>query len=302
MPSNWIKVPLSSHEEWLDWRRGGIGSSDAAAIVGVSPYATPLQIWNEKVNNSQRKDNAAMAHGRQSEEASRLEFETLMNESYFKVDGLQSTTTDWLRASLDGLNLEGSNAVEIKKANKEDHAVARNGRVPEKYYPQCQHIINLLGIPGMYYYSSPADGSGGIVVEVARDSHFIENELMPKEELFWKMVLDKRPPELTERDFVHLDGNDLISEAIEAKRIIKAQEARYKKALDSLKEKVGEFSFCGNGVKWVRMHCDGAIDYKAAIDDYLENLRAHYPDIEFKPVPAEAYRKPSFVKYQPYGI
>ena len=29
-----------SREEWLDYRKKGIGGSDAAAIMGVSPFAT----------------------------------------------------------------------------------------------------------------------------------------------------------------------------------------------------------------------------------------------------------------------
>ena len=31
-------------------RRTGIGGSDAAAILGLSPWATPLDIYNEKVS------------------------------------------------------------------------------------------------------------------------------------------------------------------------------------------------------------------------------------------------------------
>jgi len=37
-----------SMSDWLNERRKGIGGSDAAAICGVSPYRTPLQVWKDK--------------------------------------------------------------------------------------------------------------------------------------------------------------------------------------------------------------------------------------------------------------
>lgn len=35
-------------EDWLAVRKGGIGSSDAAAAVGLSPYKSQLELWLEK--------------------------------------------------------------------------------------------------------------------------------------------------------------------------------------------------------------------------------------------------------------
>ncbi len=37
-----------SRAEWLSVRGGGIGSSDAAVAVGISPYKSPLELWLEK--------------------------------------------------------------------------------------------------------------------------------------------------------------------------------------------------------------------------------------------------------------
>ena len=36
-------------EEWLEWRRRGIGGSDAAAILGVSPFATGRDLYYDKL-------------------------------------------------------------------------------------------------------------------------------------------------------------------------------------------------------------------------------------------------------------
>src|SRR5699024_1071832 len=35
-------------EEWLNIRKQGIGSSDAAAAVGLNPYKSQLELWMEK--------------------------------------------------------------------------------------------------------------------------------------------------------------------------------------------------------------------------------------------------------------
>jgi putative phage-type endonuclease len=36
------------NDDWLEFRKGGIGSSDAPIIAGVSPYSTPYQLWEIK--------------------------------------------------------------------------------------------------------------------------------------------------------------------------------------------------------------------------------------------------------------
>lgn len=35
-------------EDWLAVRKQGIGSSDAAAAVGLNPYKSQLELWLEK--------------------------------------------------------------------------------------------------------------------------------------------------------------------------------------------------------------------------------------------------------------
>ena len=35
-------------DKWLELRRQGIGGSDAAAIMGLNPWKTPMDIWLEK--------------------------------------------------------------------------------------------------------------------------------------------------------------------------------------------------------------------------------------------------------------
>lgn len=45
-----IVIKASTHQEWLDARRGGIGSSEVATLLGVNPWQTPYQLWLQKTS------------------------------------------------------------------------------------------------------------------------------------------------------------------------------------------------------------------------------------------------------------
>jgi putative phage-type endonuclease len=56
--------------EWLAWRQEGIGASDVAAILGLSPWASPWSVWADKCGLlPPEPDNEAMAAGRWLEAA-----------------------------------------------------------------------------------------------------------------------------------------------------------------------------------------------------------------------------------------
>lgn len=40
---------MSARAQWLEARRAGIGGSDAAAVLGLDPWRSPLDIWRSKV-------------------------------------------------------------------------------------------------------------------------------------------------------------------------------------------------------------------------------------------------------------
>lgn len=41
-------IVCKDRAEWLEYRRDGLGASDAAAVLGVSPWKTNVQLWEEK--------------------------------------------------------------------------------------------------------------------------------------------------------------------------------------------------------------------------------------------------------------
>ena len=40
---------LEGHADWLEARKNRIGGSDASAVLGINPYKTNIELWQEKV-------------------------------------------------------------------------------------------------------------------------------------------------------------------------------------------------------------------------------------------------------------
>ena len=43
-------ITALTYEEWKNYRTGGIGGSDAAAVCGISPWTTARDLYEEKVH------------------------------------------------------------------------------------------------------------------------------------------------------------------------------------------------------------------------------------------------------------
>lgn len=274
-----------NQEAWHQWRREGIGSSDAAVILGVSPWRTPLQLWNEKVyGDSGKKENWAMSKGKEMEPKARTWFENKMNVTLFPQN-LMHESIPWIRASMDGLDMEKEIAVEFKFPSQEDHSVAVNNMIPEKYIPQVQHQLLVTGLDGMYYCSF--DGSNGAIVEVARDNAYIK-AMLKEEQKFWDMVLKKEAPPLTERDFVsmedHQEWKQISARWIENKKLLDEAENQDKLLRNLLIGLSEDHNAEGHSVKISKSMCSGAIDYK--------QIMADHPHINW-----ESYRKAPFTKW-----
>lgn len=42
-------APVDERDEWLAWRRQGVGGSDVGSILGISPFGSPFSVWATKV-------------------------------------------------------------------------------------------------------------------------------------------------------------------------------------------------------------------------------------------------------------
>jgi len=171
-------------EEWHAFRRCHIGASDAPVIMGVNKYKSLEKLWNEKVNGIQEVENGYMARGKILENEALAYFENQMSSFWFPEVVLHEEY-DWCSASLDGLEINHTAFVEIKCPGEKNHSLAKEGKVPEQYYPQIQHQFACTGLNTGFYFSY--DGYEGCVVEVERNDKYIQ-EMLEREFEFWNLI------------------------------------------------------------------------------------------------------------------
>ena len=65
-----MSTATEARAEWLAWRRTGIGASDVAAILGISPWASPFTVWLDKLgllSDEELDDDDPKEFGRRAE-------------------------------------------------------------------------------------------------------------------------------------------------------------------------------------------------------------------------------------------
>jgi putative phage-type endonuclease len=273
-----------NREKWLNWRLDGIGASDAPVVMGLSPWKTPYELWEEKVNRVvSQKTNWAMERGIEMEDTARRAFEKEMSTIVFP-ENMVHPEYPFLRCSLDGLCIDKKIAVEIKCPGVKDHLTATTGQVPEKYYPQLQHQMFVSGLDHIYYFSFY--DNKGVVVFVKRDNLFIE-KMLKMEMAFWKNVQEKTPPPKTDKDVKSIENKEWEELCLKRQELTDRISEMEKEA-DRIKEQLiklaeGE-SAKGSGFLLQKQNVKGSIDYKA--------FSKENPQISF-----EEYRKDSYEKW-----
>ena len=56
MPNAVVSTEGLPREEWLAYRRKGIGGSDAAAVLGISPFRTGVDLYYDKLGQPVEDD------------------------------------------------------------------------------------------------------------------------------------------------------------------------------------------------------------------------------------------------------
>ena len=93
------------YEEWLEYRRLGIGGSDASVVCGINRYKSPVELWLDKTGQLPPKEAGEAAYwGTQLEPFVRDEFTKRAGIEVKQVkELLQSEEYPFMLANMDGM-------------------------------------------------------------------------------------------------------------------------------------------------------------------------------------------------------
>jgi len=185
-------------EDWLEYRKQGLGGSDASVVCGVNRYKSPVELFMEKTGQLPYSEAGEAAYwGNVLEAVVREEFTkrtgievNLVNEI------LQSEEHPFMLANVDGTcehpNL-GTCIFEAKTAGAFKMSEWEN-KIPDEYMLQLQHYLAVTGYAGAYI----AVLIGGNTFKwkfIERDEELI-SMLVSLESDFWEHVQNSEPPPL----------------------------------------------------------------------------------------------------------
>ena len=101
------RIKINDHDTWLKQRQSLIQASDAASILGMSPWRTDAQLWDEKTNGISEalSYKPYIQYGKKMEEYIRESFlldNPFFSCEYHEYDILTSTARPWQGCTLDG--------------------------------------------------------------------------------------------------------------------------------------------------------------------------------------------------------
>lgn len=191
---------MSDRAAWLAERRTGIGSSDVAGILGVSPYSTPFQVWLSKVEElDDDTENEAMRWGRLLESMILDEWERVNGEPTVRYGErlIRSANHPWLLASPDAMTAAG---VPIDAKVTSDWSW---DEVPNHYRLQSLHQQIVVGADhGLVVALHAGRRLETYRVDMDYDMAW---EIISRTEEFWKLVEAGEPPS------VHAEDNALLA-------------------------------------------------------------------------------------------
>lgn len=207
------KYILNTKEEWLNLRKNYIGGSDASCILGLNPYKSNVELWEEKVGLKEAtdiSDKQYVKYGTEAEKPLRELFQLdypHLKVSYEENNIILNDKLPFAHASLDAeLFDEEKNTkgiLEIKTSTIHNSLGWLNwkDKIPDNYYIQCLHYLMVTE----YDFLCLKAQLKSVFHNNITTNHYIlkKNEVLDdieylkqKEEEFYKLIINKKRPNL----------------------------------------------------------------------------------------------------------
>lgn len=208
-------LQCGSHKEWLNERKHSIGGSDASCVVGMNPYKTNIQLFEEKSEGRNPEDISDLPYVKYGNDAEMFLRELFaLDYPNYRVGYLPDTVMrnhkyPFAHYSADGFLLElGSERfglLEIKTTNILQSIQKENwkDRIPDNYYIQCLHGMMVCNADFVVLKAQLKSEIQGEVYlqtkhyKIERSDVLEDIEyLAEKEQEFWENVKTHKHPSL----------------------------------------------------------------------------------------------------------
>ena len=178
---------------WLEERRKGVGGSDIAPIMGISPWKTAYQVYLEKIGEVRDyQESEVMDWGKRMEPALRQWYSDKTGRSVRLPDKiLYHKEYPFMLASLDGYT-DDQRVVELKTSR---YGKDWSEEIPDYYQVQVQHYLFVTGFPVADTVVSIGGGSPELY-EIPEDKE-LQQMILEAATEFWQRVQDRNPPPIT---------------------------------------------------------------------------------------------------------
>lgn len=285
-------------EEWLKYRKSGIGGSDAGAVCGLNPYRTAMQVYQDKISEEiEEVDNEAMRQGREFEDYVARRFMEATGKKVRRANAMfYDEKNPFMLADVDRMVVGENAGLECKTASPYMEDKWKDGKIPLSYQIQCYHYMAVCNADA-WYIAVVIYGREFKYYKIERDEAVIA-DLVQIEKSFWENhVMRRQMPDpdgskladsvIAEyyknsiADTIPLTGfNEKLERRQELAEIIGRMDTEKKKIEQELKLYLGEAEIAENErfmVSWKSV-CSNRLDEK--------RLKEEQPDIY------EKYKKP----------
>ncbi len=300
-----IKTTSLDRDQWLAVRKGGIGSSDAAAAVGLHPYKSQLQLWMEKTGRDgglpvvdPNDDQSPMYWGTLLEPIVAAHYTRRTGHRVRRINAvLQHPEHPWMLANIDR-EVVGAPDVQILECKTAGIHGARLWREGVPDYVQLQ-VMHQLAVTG----KQAADvavllgGQELQVFRIERDDTLIA-QLITLEQQFWGYVeRDQEPPAdgsasaelalrcLYPRDSgstldlsTDLEMSGVFSDLLAVREVITTQTALEAQLKQRIQQRMGEATravFEIGEVSWKRSKDGTSLDTTQLLKDHPEMAQTY---------------------------
>lgn len=286
-----VKTGDMPREEWLAYRRTGIGGSDAATVCGLNPYSSLITLWADKTGRlPDKEDNEAMRTGRDLEEYVAERFCEATGKKVRRRNAIfRHDEYDFITANIDREVIGENAGLECKTTSVFNKSDFDNGEIPHYYYVQCMHYMNVMGFDKMYlavlimdkaFYwfeipYEPNEGAALLEMEVDFWNNYIIPDVRPEPDgsESSKETLDAIFSERVENMITMFEQEEIAAKLAEIKAQKKELEAEEKR-LQQILINALETNMCGITVNYELSYLTRS---RSGIDN--KKLKAQFPEV-----------------------